>query len=156
MKSKTQDKLYKKNLHPQSLKLLTRHIQIFLKKKVSYLCLNQVYMNAMHPSAFQNVSSLSVWQRLAAKGCWVIWRQAKGLWKLSCLNGWCTVPFQMILLPAPYLCLICTHTRVKLPHPSLISECLNLRCGVERLPTDTQPPNQKLHCRIKRVQSFSA
>lgn len=91
----------------------------------------------MHPSALQHASSYSVWQRChLAKGCWVTWGQAKGLWKLSCLNRWCTVALQIIIFTK--LCLICTHTRVKLPHLSLISECLNLRCRVERLPTDTQ------------------
>lgn len=43
---------------------------------------------------------------------------------------------QIILLPASFICVVYTHAHA-LPYLSLISERLNLRCSVERLPADT-------------------
>lgn len=69
-------------------------------------------------------------------GCWVTQGQELVLWK-TVLNEKGVVASQIILLPDSHICVIYSNAHA-LPHLSLISECLNLRCSVERLPADTQ------------------
>lgn len=81
-------------------------------------------------------SSTSVWQKQQLQGLWGNTGQATGLKKLNwkkkkMCSSFSNNPFTSFI----HLCHL--HSRPSLPHLSLISESVNLRCSVERLPADT-------------------